>query len=233
MIIKKNQYKPLYKQFIKLKENIQVRAKVLNFKKKKWNSFIKNYIKKLKWYNKFKIKDQNQYLVNKYSNYKLSYQKRHKYKLLNLKKFKLFYGGLLKKYIKKLFKHVLKKKYRKIDFLFFTFVECRLDTVLYRSKFSQSLRNSRQLIGHNKIFVNHKLKKTKSYKLKSGDLISVNLKYQKLLKKDIKQLQIWPIPLKNLILNYSIFQIIFINFENNMFLSNFFYNLKNNFFKIY
>lgn len=227
MIIKKNQFKPLYKRFIKLKENIQIRMKVLNFKKKKWDVFIKNYIKKLKWYNKFKIKDQSQYLINKFS-----YQKRYKYLILNSKKLKFFYGGLSKKFIKRLFKYILKKKYRKVDFLFFFLVETRLDTVLYRSKFCLSLRNSRQLINHNKIFVNYKLKKTKSYKLKSGDLIAINSKYYKMFRKNITQSEIWPIPPKNLILNYNIFQIIFISFKN-MSLLNFFYNLnlKNCFFK--
>ena len=69
MIFKnKNRFKPLYKQFIKLKENVQNREKLLKFKKQKWEKLIQTYKKKLKQYKKFKPKDQNCYLVSKYPN---------------------------------------------------------------------------------------------------------------------------------------------------------------------
>ena len=54
MVLKqKNRYKPLYKQFLRLRDNIQDKKKLLKFKKKKWQSFIQNYKRKLKRYNKF------------------------------------------------------------------------------------------------------------------------------------------------------------------------------------
>jgi hypothetical protein len=40
---KRNRFKPLYKQFIELRGNIQNRTKLLRFKKKKWKSFVQNY----------------------------------------------------------------------------------------------------------------------------------------------------------------------------------------------
>jgi len=43
---KTNKYKPVFKQFIILKENIQNQQKLLKLKKKKkWKKFKKNYLK--------------------------------------------------------------------------------------------------------------------------------------------------------------------------------------------
>jgi hypothetical protein len=108
-----NRFRPLYKQFINLKENIQNRVKVLRFKKKKWIKFVENYTQKLKKYRKFKPKDQVRYLVSRYSSKGSSYKARTKNNLQALKKFKLFYGGLLRSDIKSLthskFRNVCKK----------------------------------------------------------------------------------------------------------------------------
>jgi hypothetical protein len=40
MIKKKSKFKPLYKQFIRLRENVQNRKKLLKFKKQKWDQLI-------------------------------------------------------------------------------------------------------------------------------------------------------------------------------------------------
>jgi hypothetical protein len=55
---KKNRYKPRFKQFLKLRENVQNRNKILKFKKKKWEKLLQFYKRKLKRYKKFKPKDQ-------------------------------------------------------------------------------------------------------------------------------------------------------------------------------
>ena len=230
LLTKKNNYKPLYKKFLKLKENIQNRKKILTFKKQKWKFFIQNYKKKLKYYNKYKLKNQANYTVLKFANKKTSYSKRYLYNLQVSILFKLFYGGIkqksLKKNIKTIKKH--KKKYNnliKLNLLLLKIFEKRLDTILYRAKFTSSIRNSRQLISHNKIFVNNELVKSKSAILKFGDLITVDSKYHNLIRKNIQNLNTWPIPPKNLIINYKTLQIIFLNFKNTNFKTNFNYNL--------
>lgn len=222
---KKNKFKPLYKQFIKLRENIQNRKKLLKFKKKKWEKLIQNYKRKLKQYKKFKPKDQTQYLVSRYPSRGFSYTKRYKNTLTETKKLKLFYGGLSKKLIKKLIKKTLNQKYKKINPLFLELFESRLDVTLYRSKFSTSIRNARQLILHNKILVNNRPVRIKSYLLKTGDLITINSKYSKLIKTNIQQSEIWPIPPKHLIINYKTLQILFGTFKNTNISSNFSYHL--------
>jgi ribosomal protein S4 len=212
MLQKKNRFKPLYKQFFKLRENVQNRKKLLKFKKKKWATSINFYKKKLKRYKKFKPNDQTRYLVSKFPSRGNSYRKRFRNALSTSKRFKLFYGNLSKKYIKKNIKKTMKKKLNKKNINFFiTFLEQfeqRLDTVLYRSKFSISLRNARQIIVHGKVLVNNKPIKIPSYILKQGDLISINPKFYKLIEKNIKNSNIWPIPPKYLSINYKTMEII-------------------------
>jgi len=212
MLLKKNKYKPLYKQFIKLRENVQNRKKLLKFKKQKWEKLIQYYKKKLKRYKKFKPNDQTQYIVSKFPNKANSYEKRFKNTLDTTKKFRLFYGNLPKKFVKKRIKQTIKKKTNK-DFtnFYLTFLEHfehRLDTILYRSKFSISLRNSRQLIVHGKILINNKTIRVPSYKVLPGDIISVDPIFYHLIEKNIKNSTIWPIPPKYITINYKTMEIL-------------------------
>ena len=161
MLNKKNRFKPLYKQFIKLRENVQSRKRFLEFKSKKWEKPIDFYKKKLKWYNKYKPKDQSRYLVSKYpSKYHNAYKKSFRNTLNSSRIFRLLYGNLSKKFLKKKIKEMFAQKTnstKTFKMLFLKFFEQRLDTILYRSKFCISLRNARQLIVHGKVFVNQKL----------------------------------------------------------------------------
>ena len=132
---------------------------------------------------------------------------------------------MAKTHIKKLVKVALNKKYRKINPLFLELFESRLDTILYRSKFSPSVRNARQLILHGKVLVNGKPIKIKSYLLKMGDLITINAKYFKFIETNIQHSDVWPFPPKHLTLNYKTLQIIFGTFKETNLSLNFYYYL--------
>lgn len=227
MLNKKNRFKPLYKQFFKLRQNVQNRKKLLNFKSKKWEKLISYYQNKLKKYKKFKPQDQTRYIVSKYPFKNISYKKKFKNVLNTSRNFRLFYGSLSKKFLKKKIKQLFsQKKNNNLNLLFLKLFEQRLDTILYRSKFCISLRNARQLIVHEKVFVNKQLIKTPSYMLKPGDLISINPKYSKLIENNIKQTQIWPIPPKYLSINYKTLEILFNKtIENTNFSTNFMFHL--------
>jgi small subunit ribosomal protein S4 len=97
--------------------------------------------------------------------------------LQEIKKLKIFYGNILKKYIKNSINLSISSKNKKINLVFLKIFEKRLDVVLYRAKFSPNIKNARQLIFHGIILVNYKTVKIKSFKLKSGDLIKINLNY--------------------------------------------------------
>lgn len=216
---KKNRHKFFYKQLIKLKENIQNRKKSLSFKKKKWEKF--NEIN----YKKFKLKDANQYRVSQYPNRFSSYTKCYKTTLMEIKKFKLFYGNLPKKLIKKFLSRILKKNYKNRIIEFLSHFERRLDIVLYRSFFARSIRESKQLIVHNKIFVNNKLITFSSYELKSGDMISINPLFFNYIEWNIKKCLTEEILPKHLIINYRTLEIILGNMKNINFFSHFLYYL--------
>lgn len=213
MFKKKNRYRPLYKQFLKLRENVLEKKKILKFQRVKWKAFIAQYRKKLKRYKKFKPYDQTQYLVSKFPNRGTSYKKRYRNSLNASKKFRLFYGGLSKKYVKKQIKFLLKKNTEKKNsknwnLLFLKQFENRLDNILYKSKFSLSLRNARQLILHGKVFVNNKSIRIPSYIVKQGDLIKIDPKYSFLIEENLRSINLWTIPPKHLTINYKTLEII-------------------------
>jgi ribosomal protein S4 len=231
MIFSKNKrLKPLYKRLLKLRENVQNRKRLLTFKKQKWERLIMFSKRKLRRYKKFKPQDQNRYRVTKYPNRGTSYQRKHRNTLHASKRFRLFYGDFSSKYLKNQVKAALNKskarsKFLKTDTLFLELFESRLDTVLYRAKFGKSMRGAQQLVVHGKVLVNNKIVRSKSYVLKSGDLISINPEHHLLVEENIVRSNIWPVPPKHLVIKYKTMQISFGCMENANFATAFTFNL--------
>lgn len=225
---KKNRFKPIFKKFLRLRENIQNQKKLFKFqKKKKWRELIKHYKRKLRRYKKYAPIDQTRYLVTKFPNKGTSYKKRYRDTLHSNKKFKVLYGGFLKKYFKNQIKkttqnnYILKNKIKEnSNLLFITIFESRLDTVLYRANFVYSIRTARQLIVHGKIFINNNQIRSKNYILKAGDIIHVDQTCNPLINKNswkkLKSKPLWPLPQNHLHINYKTMEIIFgiIKWEN-------------------
>ena len=209
----KSHNRPLYKDILSLKENIQNRKKVFKFKNKKWEKFIEMYLRKFRWFWKSRAKDHHRYLVSlrpfKFS----SYWKRYKNSKLELKKFRLTYGHLTfnnsKIYIasnKTL--GSLKKS-----------IESRLNNVLYECKFASSVKEADQLVLWKKVYVNERIVDAKSFLLRPGDIIKIHKNRLGFIWKNIKKWcredaytkkrYTWPFPPKHLIVNYKTLQIIF------------------------
>ena len=93
------------------------------------------------------------------------------------KKLSLFYGHLTRKQITSLFKKAGKMK-GYFSRNFFSLLERRLDITLYRSGFTQTIAEARQLIKHNKVRVNETRVNVSSYLLNSGDIISLHSEKQ-------------------------------------------------------
>ena len=150
MFQKKQRYKPFYKQFLQLKQNVQNRKKIFKFKKQKWKKFQLYAKKQLKFYKKFKLQDPFGIKINKFTSKGNSFQKKYKNLLIERKIFNLFYGGLKKKYYKKNIDNINKlKKYKTSKFLNFKhhllkLYESRLDVVLYTTKFSISVKKGKR-----------------------------------------------------------------------------------------
>ena len=221
--------KPFYKQFLKLRQNVQNRSKIFKFNKQKWKTFQLHSKRQLKFYKRFKLKDTIKLTVTRFNNRGNSLKKHFKNSLNKKKVFSLFYGGLKQKYFKKNFNIINKTKRKKISNLnnykhnLLRFFESRLDVILYRAKFSLNIKSARQLIKHGHILVNNSVIKSYSHILKTNDLIEIkpNIKSRNLIKNNIDKSNFWPIPPKYLIINYNNLQIIFAYNENSSFLSSF------------
>lgn len=233
---KKRRYKPFYKQFLRIRQNVQNRRKIFNFNKEKWKRFQLYARKQLKFYKRFKLRDPFRLTATKFASKGNSLQKNFRNTLHEKKKLSLFYGGLKTKYLKKKLNNINgSKKYKNSKFLYYKhnvlqMLESRLDKILYSSKFSLSVKNARQLIKHGHILINNIIVKTPSYIVKTDDLIEVshNVKSRDLVKKYINQSNFWPIPPKHLMVNYNTLQVIFLYEKNDNFLPNFTYLLKLN-----
>lgn len=220
----KKRYKPFYKQFLRLRQNVQNRVKLFKFKKQKWQRFQKYSKNQLGFRKRFKIKDQFQLSVSKFASRGNSFQRKFRNNLYQRKLFSLFYGGLKKRYLKKSILQAIKShiKSNLTDFRYnaLTFFESRLDTVIYRTSFSLSIKEASQLILHGHVLVNGEPVKTKSYILKTNDLIEIaqNSKSRLLVRKSLDKSNFWPIPPKHLLVNYKTLQILFVHSKDSNFM---------------
>mgnify|MGYP001117919971 CR=1 FL=1 len=221
MFKKTNKYKPIYKKFLRLKENVQNKniQKFINFKRNKWRFFIKNLLKfnyrKKKYFNDFfflpkfgvyRVYDNNKFVVQIYSG--ISKKKKYRFHMIQKQLFKHFYGGLSANYLKRLVKTTTKSSLKNS---FISRMESRLDVILYRSHFSVSIRNARQLILHGHIYINDKIITSYSYFLRKSDRIRVKFTSRKHIQRNIKYSNYWPLPLSYLTINYRTLEIHYSN----------------------
>lgn len=234
----------------KTRKPVKVEAKrfvpVAKFKKEKWSMFLNFLEKKLFtkrnrnrvnfYYKKLKPYTVYSYNASKFASQGNSFKKKFRNDLFAKKTFNYMYGGLVKKYLKKRMTEIYTHKKPKNSIkLCMEFFESRLDSVLCRSKFADSLGNAKQLILHKHIKVNNKIEKSRSYILKQGDLITLNSKSTSIVKNNLKkQFQerpdsiMWPIPPSYLNINYNTLEIIFGDIENFNFATSFAFKIDTN-----
>lgn len=102
----------------------------------------------------------------------------------NKQRLSFYYGTLRRNYLRKMVistLHEFKKRNTHAAILLIEKLETRLDTALYRTYFSYSFNDARQLISHKKVFVNNKIVQHNSYQLKKGDLITLDKERSKLI----------------------------------------------------
>jgi len=85
----------------------------------------------------------------------------------------ILYGNLSKSQMQKTFEEASKIQ-GKIGNNFISYLEKRLDTLIFRMNVCRTFRAGRQLIIHQKVFVNNKLIDIPSYQLSPGDIISIS-----------------------------------------------------------
>ena len=91
--------------------------------------------------------------------------------------------------------------------MFLNLLEKRLDVILFRSNFVLSIRNARQLILHNHVYVNNKVVRESSFLVKAGDIIKLSPKIHKKVKLYVVLSEFWPLTPSYLQVNYKLFKI--------------------------
>ena len=209
---KKYRHKPVYKKFVKLNENVQNKQKLFKFKKVKWQRLLSKLKRESKFKKRncyYKFYNKNFYYVSKFSNY---FSNNYKINTLKKRSFLLLYGELEKRYLKKCLSKSIKKSNKvnnsiNTEMFFNSFLELRLDIILFKSKFVLSVKNARQLIIHGHVSVNGKVVKDNSFLVKTGDKIKFDPKIHTLIQYYILKSESWPIPPENIQVSYSNLQI--------------------------
>ena len=99
---------------------------------------------------------------------------------LNAKqKLKSYYGNMNERQFRNVYRKALKKKGNTTENLV-SFLERRLDTVIYRAKFAPTVFSARQLINHGHVKVNGKKVNIASYSVREEDTIEIRDKSKQL-----------------------------------------------------
>ncbi len=99
-------------------------------------------------------------------------------------KLKCYYGNMNERQFRNMYKRAIMKKGDTAENLI-GFLERRLDAVIYRSKLSNTIFSSRQLINHGHVRVNGKKVNISSYQVKEEDSIEIRDKSKQLALIDI------------------------------------------------
>tara|TARA_B100001029_G_C15061449_1_gene458877 strand:+ start:670 stop:1287 length:618 start_codon:yes stop_codon:yes gene_type:complete len=94
-------------------------------------------------------------------------------------KLKSYYGNINERQFRNIYRKALKKKGDTTENLI-SLLETRLDTIVYRGKFTPTVFAARQLINHGHVRVNKKKVNIASYLVRETDLIEIKEKSKKL-----------------------------------------------------
>ncbi|WP_053957642.1 30S ribosomal protein S4 [Inediibacterium massiliense] len=97
--------------------------------------------------------------------------------LIEKQKIKAYYG-VLERQFKRYVQEAMKSK-ENPGVALLKILECRLDNLVYRIGFANSIRQARQMVNHGHILVNGKKVDIPSYIVKVGEEVSLREKYQK------------------------------------------------------
>ena len=92
--------------------------------------------------------------------------------LMAKQKLKGYYGDLTEKQFKRIYTEADRRR-GDTGQIFVGLLECRLDAVVYRSKFVPTIFSARQFVNHGHVKVNGKRVNIPSYSVKDGDEISL------------------------------------------------------------
>lgn len=97
--------------------------------------------------------------------------------LLEKQKIRAYYG-VLEKQFRRYVQRAIKSNDITGDALL-RFLECRLDNIVYRIGFANSIRQARQMVNHGHILVNGEKVDRPSFEVKVGDVVTLKEKHRK------------------------------------------------------
>lgn len=95
--------------------------------------------------------------------------------LMAKQKLKGYYGDITEKQFRRIYKEAVRRR-GDTGQIFVGLLECRLDAVVYRSKFVPTIFSARQFVNHGHVTVNGKKVNIPSYMIKEGDVIEIREK---------------------------------------------------------
>lgn len=95
--------------------------------------------------------------------------------LMAKQKLKGHYGDITEKQFKRIYKEAVRRP-GDTGQIFVGLLECRLDAVVYRSKFVPTIFSARQFVNHGHVTVNGKKVNIPSYMVKVGDVVEIREK---------------------------------------------------------
>lgn len=153
-------------RIFKKKNQKKIRFKVWTLKNRtRKEYFLDKYLK-----NKIKTKKNNDKAKEVVSKNKSRSVFNSKSRFIIFRRFKHYYTSIS---TSKIIKYYIKcqKSTGNTILDFFSLLERRLDTFLYRSKVTKSMNHARQLISHKKVLINNTIVKCPGTQLKYGDVI--------------------------------------------------------------
>ncbi|WP_129598872.1 30S ribosomal protein S4 [Anaerophilus nitritogenes] len=114
--------------------------------------------------------------------------------LIEKQKIKAYYG-VLERQFKRYVQEAMKSK-ENPGVALLKILECRLDNLVYRIGFANSIRQARQMVNHGHILVNGKKVDIPSYRVKVGEEITLKEKYRKneMFQKNFLELRTFELP---------------------------------------
>jgi len=180
---------PKYKSFLRLRENVTGDNKFLKFRKKKWVRLVK---RSQTFNRRIKIVNYN-HRISYITRYAKRLKNNFRTQLYNKQRLSIFYGKLKERQLKKsiraaFFKSqvIQKATLKKKEDLFISFLESRVDSIIFRTGFFSSFREIRQVIANGHVYVNNKQILSGNNLLKKGDFITFSSPVAKLIDKNFK-----------------------------------------------
>lgn len=214
MLTHKKQKKAFYRKVLAARFDLLNNPRIFKFKKKKWRRF-KFFAKlRLKYFKRYRFRDQARMYVNKFASRGNSFKKSFRNYMGRAKGIQLMYGGFKKKCFKRVISAKQPENRKRVmqndNINTLLQFEKRVDSVLYKTHFCKTIRQAQQMVHHGHVKLNGCGIRIPSVKLKFKDQISISQKskMKDIVRTNLMSSKFWPTPPPYLKVNYRTLHVI-------------------------